>query len=455
MTIKLRNENNKEKDKGFKHQFVRKITGTFGLTIIFTALSFITSILLARLLDTKGYGIYTYTATWVSVFTVISGLGFRNILVREIAIYKAKSESSLILGLVSWSNKLVLIVSVLTAIIVGLIIWLFVFDSDKQLGTAFWLTLLILPFYTLNGLRQGAMQGLNYLVIGQIPEKTIQPVLFLLILIIWIVFFKDNINVSGVIIIKLLTTIIAFVVGSIMLAKTINTFIKKSKRSKTNQAYLYASWLRSIPPFLLIGCTHLINNRTDTLMLGYFQGTEAVGVYFVASRAAELVSFILIAVNMSIAPNIAKLYSESNLEQLQKLITKSSCLTFGASLIIGGSLIIFGKWFLLMFGVNFIRSYTCLVILCAAQIFNSFIGSVGIFLDMTGNEKISAIGIGISSICNFLLNLLFISKWGIEGAASATAISIFIWNFYLAIYVKRILGIMPTPISNFYGSRFL
>ena len=450
MTTKLNNENKQKQDKSFKRQFIKKITGTFGLTVALTALSFITSILLARSLGTRGYGIYTYTATWVSVFTLISGLGFRNILVREIAIYRAKSNSSLILGLISWSNKLVSIISISTVILVGLIIWFLVFNSDDQLAIAFWIALIIIPFSALNSLRQGAMQGLNSLVIGQLPEKIIQPGLFLLALIIWLLFFNTHPSVYGIIALKLFTTIVAFVIGSVILSKTTSTFLRKAEISDTRQTYRYKYWLISIPAFLLIGFTHLINNKTDALMLGYFQGTESVGLYFVASRASHLVRLISLAVNMSLASNIAKLYSENNMEKLQKIITKSSYLTFGSSLIIGGFLIAFGYRFLLIYGENFTQSYSCLVILCVAQIFNSFIGSVGILLDMTGNEKISATGIGISSICNILLNWFFIPKWGIEGAAFATAISIFIWNIYLAISVKKTLKIIPSPIGAIY-----
>lgn len=420
----------------------RKIFGTFGLKILLTGLSFVTSILLARLLGSDAYGIYTYTNTWVLLLGVFSGLGLRSILVKEIAIYQANSNDSLLLGLIRWANIAVALVSIALGSIAAIVVWLYVFDSNQQLAWAFWITLALLPFNTLTSLRQGAMQGLNKLVIGQIPETVVQPVLFLLVVGAIFLFFPASQNVNAILGVKLFTTIVAFIIGCILLAKAISLL------PQTNlPKYDAKAWSRSILPFLLIGLTHTINNKTDTLMLGYIKAPELVGMYFVSSRGAEIIGFILMAVNLSIAPEIARLYAEGNLNRLQKLITKSSQITFFTSFLLGGLFVVCGTWFLKLFGSEFTQGYLALIILCTAQIFNSFIGSVGILLDMTGHEKDSAIGISLSSVCNIIFNAVFIPRWGMEGAAIATAISIFIWNIYLTICVKKRLNIIPSPLG--------
>ena len=48
---------------------------------------------------------------------------------------------------------------------------------------------------------------------------------------------------------------------------------------------------------------------------------------------------------------------------------------------------------------------------------------------MTGHQNEAAMGIGVGAGLNIVLNLLFIPKWGIEGAAMATTMSIVVWNF--------------------------
>ena len=220
----------------------QKIFGTFGLKILLTALSFITSIVLARVLGTDSYGIYTYTNTWILMLGVICGLGFRTLMVREIAVYQANSDDGLIKGLVSWSNIVVALASLVVGIIFAIIVFLFVFDSNPKLAWSFWIVLGMLPFQTLAGLRQGAMQGVNKLIISQTPETIVQPVLFLILVAGCFLFFPEYQNVYLILSLKLLTTIVAFVIGCVLLFKTINSLHKKTIKKK----YDYKGWSRSI-----------------------------------------------------------------------------------------------------------------------------------------------------------------------------------------------------------------
>lgn len=421
----------------------QKIFGTFGLKILFTGLSFVTSILLARILGSEAYGIYTYTNTWILLLGILGGLGLRNVLVREIAIYQANFNPGLLRGLIRWSNIIVSLVSLAIVTITAMIIWLFVYDYSQQLAWYFWITLAMLPFLTLSSLRQGAMQGLGKLVMGEIPETLLQPILFLILLTVSWFFLPETQNLYLILAIKLFTMIIAFIVGNILLSKTLMSVSKVDLLQYTS-----SKWAKSIVPFLLIGLTHTINHKTDTLMLGYIQAPEVVGIYSVASRGAGIINFILVAVNSAIAPIIAQLYAANSLNQLQKLITKSSQKTFIISLLAASCFALLGTWFLRLFGSEFIQGYRALVILCIAQVFNAFIGSVGILLDMTGHEKDSAVGISISSVGNIILNTLLIPRWGMEGAATATALSIVIWNIYLTICVYQRLKIIPSPLGG-------
>ncbi|MDJ0571261.1 MAG: polysaccharide biosynthesis C-terminal domain-containing protein, partial [Pleurocapsa sp. MO_192.B19] len=48
-------------------------------------------------------------------------------------------------------------------------------------------------------------------------------------------------------------------------------------------------------------------------------------------------------------------------------------------------------------------------------------GSVGLLLNMTGNESYTLISRVSSTVLNVVLNALLIPRWGLEGAAIATA----------------------------------
>ena len=90
------------------NRLIKAATGTFGIQIISTGLSFIIAVLLARSLGTTGYGAYTYALAWVSLLEVIAVFGQKTVLVRNVAAYRVQSSWGLMAGLVGWAHRTVL-----------------------------------------------------------------------------------------------------------------------------------------------------------------------------------------------------------------------------------------------------------------------------------------------------------------------------------------------------------
>jgi O-antigen/teichoic acid export membrane protein len=199
---------------------------------------------------------------------------------------------------------------------------------------------------------------------------------------------------------------------------------------------------------VLISGMMILNSRADIVMVGIIKGPEYAGIYTVANRGAELITFFLNVVEVVLAPTIARLYSSGEMGRLQQIVTKSARLVLGLSLPLTLVLFIWGKWFLMMFGHDFTEGTTVLAILSIARLINAAAGSIGLLLIMTGYQRDSLMGIGISTTMNLVLNALFIPKFGIEGAATATAISMIAWNIILSIQVYRRLGIYATALGK-------
>ena len=423
---------NKGEAGSLRRRLTQNAAGSFGLRIASVGLAFITSVLLARLFGPEGYGVYAYALAWILVLQIPAGLGMKSLLVREVASYHARSEWGLMSGLLRWANRAVFVVSIGIALIAAVIVWFLGGENNSQMLAVFGLALISLPWLSLTIVRQSTLQGLHRVVFGQFPETFIQPAVFIILLGGAYLVFKDNLSVTGAMGIRVLSIGVAFFVGAELLRRNLPQTIQK-----VSPDYQIKIWARSILPFMLISCMYVINNRTDALMLGAMQGPEAVGLYVVASRGAELISFILLAVNQAIGPAIAKLYVEGDIRRLQNLITKSSRVIFLISLPIALGLILFGHWFLLLFGSEFAEGRAALTFLSIGQLVNAGMGSVGYLLNMTGHERDTAIGIGASAMLNIILNALLIPKFGLEGAASATAVSTILWNILLMVFVYK------------------
>ena len=81
-----------------------------------------------------------------------------------------------------------------------------------------------------------------------------------------------------------------------------------------------------------------------------------------------------------------------------------------------------------------------LVILAIGQFFNVATGTVGTLLTMTGFEKKLLAVNTLFMVLNIILNIVFITIWGIEGAAFAYAISIFGMNFTRVFFVHKYIN---------------
>jgi O-antigen/teichoic acid export membrane protein len=113
-------------------------------------------------------------------------------------------------------------------------------------------------------------------------------------------------------------------------------------------------------------------------------------------------------------------------------------------------MILFGKGLLsFIFGAEFLGGYYSLVILIVAQLISVTSGSVALLLNMSGHEKKVLYVMAFSMTINVILNLIFIPKFGIEGAAFATLASTAVWNIYLSLYCFKKIDVNTSILSIF------
>ncbi|TYT69738.1 flippase [Microcystis aeruginosa] len=426
-----------------KERLIRDATGSLGLRVAFMTLSFLTSIILARWLGKNGFGVYTYAMTWPALLGIPATLGFDNLLVREVAIYSSQSAWGLMRGLLQWANAIVLIVSSLIALVAIAIILNLGQVSEPQMIASLCVAMISLPVISLTSLRLATMQGLHRVVLGQMPENLLAPLLFIIILTIssyWLLGNQGNIAV-WVVGLKVVSLAITFVVGVVLLARVLPQEVKEAKPE-----HKILTWLKDGLPFIMLGGLAVINSRIDILMLGALKGAGAVGVYAVVSRVTSLIVFALGILNSVLSPTFATLYAEGKREQLQQVVTHSTRLISLFALVMTLGLIALRYSILQLFGAEFIQGQTALIILSIGYLVNALTGSVGLLLNMTRHAKFSAATVAFAALLNVCLNWLLIPKWGVNGAATATAISMIVGNVINAIWVRQKLGIKSTAI---------
>ncbi len=421
-------------------ELTRHAGGTFLLKIIGLFLSLVTGIMLARMLGAEGYGIYAFPMAVVGLLTIPSTVGLPQLLVRNIAQYNAKGEYGLIRGIIKRANGFVLILSLsFSALSVALYIG---FDPEKlasPLGKTFVIAMGLLPIISLKHVRLAALRGLGKVLFGQIPDILIKPLLFVSFL---SFLFLLPISASPQIIMcfQLISAFAVFLLGDLLLKRNLPEKVFSSE-------YVFDTkrWINSAVPFLFLGLMQIVNQRTDLVMLGILRPVSEVGVYRAVVHGSTFVTFVLSSVNTAQRPQIARLWAMGEKEKLQRMITASTRVISIATVFAAGVLFFWGRFFIVfLFGQEFASGLTALRILCLGQMVNGMAGSVGSILNMTGHEKKSAHAVCIAAIVNVVLNLLLIPRFGINGAAIATAVSLSTWNIILIFWVKKYTGLKST-----------
>ncbi len=305
----------KSQNNNLSSFLARAVAGTIGIRIGNAILGYGISLMFAHFLGAAGYGIYSYVIAWITLLEIPAMLGLSSLLVRELAIYQTQDNWNLAKGLLRWSNQVVFLGSIAIAIVATSIAWQLL--PEMQLQT-FLVAAIALPLTTLSRIRQAIMQAFRRIVTGQLPEVIIRPLLLILLLVGSYFFMGSNMSASWAMLMYVIATVVAFTIGCFLLQKSV-----PEKITQATSTYQMGDWIKSALPMLFIGGMYIINNQTDTVMLGAIRDSAEVGIYTIANRGAGLITFILVAFNMSLGPTFASLYAAGEKQKLQRLVTKS------------------------------------------------------------------------------------------------------------------------------------
>jgi len=432
------------KERFLGSSFLQATSGSFLLKIAATLLGLVTSIVLARILEPDGYGLYSYTLAWVNFLFVPAMLGFDRLIIREVSISLRQNKWEHLKGLLKWTNIISFVLSIILITVVFVLVSFTDIIPQQDKAYALLVALPLLPVLTLTTLRQSAMQGLHRVVRGQLPESLFRP-LFLLGIISFVYFIdRDGFNTTTAITSNVIAAALAFFIGARLLIKVIPGEVRSAPTCGFQR-----EWLHSALPLMMVGVMQTINAQISILALGYFHENAEVGLFAIARQISSIGTFFIMSFNSVLAPRFAHLYSSGNMAELQRLVAKSSLALAILAAPVALTFIVFGKPLLAMFGPDYVSAYWSLMILSVGVFFNSAVGSIGLLLTMTKHEKVAVKGLVISLVINLMLSFLLIPTYGAEGAALATALYLLIWNVIFCVFVYREVKIIPSFLSYF------
>ena len=161
----------------------------------------------------------------------------------------------------------------------------------------------------------------------------------------------------------------------------------------------------------------------DTLCIsGIMKDAEATGVYNTAAMASQQMMAVMGGILYTLFPYVAK--NQGNIKKLRARYKELSVKLFLLSVAAGMFAWLASPWFFSLFGPKFVASIDPFRILIIGFLCRVQYVLANTYLDALGRTDITFASGLMATLCNILLNLLFIPRWGIIGAAWATVTSL-------------------------------
>lgn len=412
----------------------------------------ISSIALARLLGPESYGIYAFVFSLISLFGLPVKMGLPTLILRETARADQAADGALMSGIWRWSDRAMALMAAVVLGISGLYIWL-VSGLESPRMMALLCALPLVPLIGWAEARGAAIRGLRRVALGVAPDKILRPLLLAgaVVTVSWLSF--TPLSAAQV---YLLHCGVAVV--SLAVAYGIAIRIRPHHPGAEIPRTTPRAWIAAIVPLSALAGLQVVSHNTDILMLGTLASDAQVGIYRVALSGANVALVGLTTINLVLQPYFARACGAGDHRQLQRLAAAGARYSLMAALPFLAVYWFGGIWLLnLIYGEAYTGAFWALIILCLGQTVSAFFGSAGNLLTMSGREWIAASGLLVSTAVNVALNWFLIPRYGIEGAAIATSVSIAVWNIVLWVagwVTLRVdsspLGLRPMPPGSLF-----
>jgi O-antigen/teichoic acid export membrane protein len=414
--------------KGAGISFSGKITGT--------GIKYLTQVIIARFLGTELFGLYALGIVLYQVGETLARMGLQSGTVRYASIHNSTKDLPRLKGVLQQAIG----IPFCGGSIIGIVFFLAsrpiaegIF-AEPNLTPVLRIFAIAIPLgasMNVSAFATTCFQTTKYMVF---VTGILHPISNLLLVVLLCVL---GMGLQGAVAAWVIASVFGLSVSVYFVKKIFPEGLWKGLKSVAETAKL----LKFSLPLAFGGFLGFILLWMSTLMLGYFKSAYEVGIFRAASQTALLLIIILNSLNTIFSPMIADLFhkdDQNKMEQIFKLTTRWS---FSATIPLFIIICLSGQDILHIFGQEFIAGWLPLVFLAGGQLVNAGTGGIAYILIMSGHQYQKLFGDVLLVILNILLNIFFIPRWGLVGAAVATSISMGSVNILRVLQVYAMLKI--------------
>lgn len=403
-------------------------------------LGFVTTILLfPRILTPDQYGLTRLFLSIVTIASQFSHLGIKNIIIRFFPYFNQMEDGK--------QNLLFITLLVPLTGFLGFSLLYFVFDTqfiyyfkdDSSLFKTYYFYLLPLLFFILFfEVLNTYVRALKDAVTGSFLNEI---VLRLGLIVVLVIFYYQLVTFQQFILLFVLVygiqpVALAFHLYSKgELSFSISFLNRKKQLSKLISIYGIYS--------LLGGISTVIVGNIDILMLSSMTDLSNTAVYFIAFAVSSVIVVPQRSILKIATPILADLLKNRDMEKIASLYKRTSI-----TQIVGGSLIFIGVWanmhnLMDLLPSEYQGAEWVIIVIGFAKLFDMSTGINGVIISNSKHYRFDLYVNIFLVLLSIATNYFLIPLYGILGAAIATAISIFIYNFIKFLFVWITFSMQP------------
>ena len=364
---------------------------------------------ISRVLSPEGVGITNFFFAIGNYSVLIATLGMGTYGIRQIS--KSRNDKE---ELSKTMQELIIINLIMSLFVLSILIILtfFIEKFNNELGLVIITCLTVLSSVFSLGWLYSGLEQYDYITKRSLFFKIISLILIFILV-------KDREDYIVYSSITLFSTLGSNIMNVYHSRKYVSFKLKKNLKFK-----------KHIKPILYLFSSLLAVNvytNLDTVMLGFVNGDEAVGLYSVASKIKWLLLMLITSGSAVLLPRLSLYVSNKERDKFNKILKDTTSLILMISIPMAIYFIFMAKDSIkLLGGESFLEATFTMQILMPILIISGFSNIMGnqILLPLN-KEKYFMYAVTVGAIINLILNVFLIPTYGISGAAIATLVAEF------------------------------
>jgi O-antigen/teichoic acid export membrane protein len=180
-------------------------------------------------------------------------------------------------------------------------------------------------------------------------------------------------------------------------------------------------------------------------VLSWARPHEDVAAYSIMLSIIQLVGLTTSVAGRVVPQEFAVLHADGHLAELQRLVRGAATIVALLTLLTFVALILFGRGLIgLAYGGTYVRAWPALLILTTGVLVDAACGLSGFVLQSTGHH-VALLRLTIAAaLLNVVLSLALVQRFGMNGSALASTLSLIAFNAGMVFTARKRVGILTT-----------